>query len=312
VKPSTTARLCASKQPHGVPREQRVIYDALIAPFAEQDFMRRGLASVIVLAFGVAPVGVFLMLRRMSLMGDAMSHAVLPGVAAGFLLSGLNRFAMSIGGLIAGLVVAVLSGLVARSTEMKEDASLAVFYLVSLALGVVIVSAQGTDLDLLEILFGNIHTLDRPGLILIAFNTSLTLIVLAVIYRPLVIECIDPLFLRTMGRAGAVAHLAFLALVVVNLISAFHALGTLLAVGLMILPAAIARFWSRDISGIIVIAVLSAVLAGSLGLLASFHLKVPAGPAIVLVAGAFYFLSLLVGSAEGILRRVISRGHLEG
>ena len=288
-----------------------MIYNALIAPFAEQDFMRRGLASVIVLAFGVAPVGVFLMLRRMSLMGDAMSHAVLPGVAAGFLLSGLNRFAMSIGGLIAGLVVAVLSGVVARSTEMKEDASLAVFYLVSLALGVVIVSAHGSDLDLLEILFGNIQTLDQSGLMLITFNTTLSLIVVAVIYRPLVIECVDPLFLRTMGRAGAAAHLAFLALVVINLISAFHALGTLLAVGLMILPAAIARFWSRDISAIIAIAVLGAAVSGYFGLLAAFYMNVPAGPAIVLVAGVVYFLSMFLGPAGGILRRVITRGHLE-
>jgi zinc/manganese transport system permease protein len=288
-----------------------MIYNALIAPFAEQDFMRRGLASVIVLAFGVAPVGVFLMLRRMSLMGDAMSHAILPGVAAGFLLSGLNRFAMSIGGLIAGLVVAVLAGVVARSTEMKEDASLAVFYLVSLALGVVIVSAYGSDLDLLEILFGNIHTLDQSGLMLITFNTTLSLIVVAVIYRPLVIECVDPLFLRTMGRAGAAAHLAFLALVVINLISAFHALGTLLAVGLMILPAAIARFWSRDISAIIAIAVLGAAVSGYFGLLAAFYMNVPAGPAIVLVAGVVYFLSMFLGPAGGILRRVITRGHLE-
>jgi zinc/manganese transport system permease protein len=288
-----------------------MIYNALIAPFAEQDFMRRGLASVIVLAFGVAPVGVFLMLRRMSLMGDAMSHAILPGVAAGFLLSGLNRFAMSIGGLIAGLVVAVLSGVVARSTEMKEDASLAVFYLVSLALGVVIVSAHGSDLDLLEILFGNIQTLDQSGLMLITFNTTLSLIVVAVIYRPLVIECVDPLFLRTMGRAGAAAHLAFLALVVINLISAFHALGTLLAVGLMILPAAIARFWSRDISAIIAIAVLGAAVSGYFGLLAAFYMNVPAGPAIVLVAGVVYFLSMFLGPAGGILRRVITRGHLE-
>jgi zinc/manganese transport system permease protein len=298
-------------QPRHGPLDPVMIYHALVAPFAEQDFMRRGLASVIVLAFGVAPVGVFLMLRRMSLMGDAMSHAILPGVAAGFLLSGLNRFAMSIGGLIAGLAVAVLSGVVARSTEMKEDTSLAVFYLVSLALGVVIVSAHGSDLDLLEILFGNIQTLDQSGLMLIAFNTTVSLIVVAVIYRPLVIECVDPLFLRTMGRAGAAAHLAFLALVVINLISAFHALGTLLAVGLMILPAAIARFWSRDISAIIAVAVLGAAVSGYFGLLAAYHMNLPAGPAIVLVAGMIYFLSMFLGSAGGILRRVITRGHLE-
>ena len=288
-----------------------MIYNILIAPFADFDFMRRALAGVFVLAFGVAPVGVFLMLRRMSLTGDAMSHAILPGVAAAFLLSGLNRIAMTIGGLIAGLVVAALSGVVARSTQMKEDAALAVFYLVSLALGVSIVSAHGTSLDLLEILFGNIRTLDDQALLVIAFNTTVSLAILAIIYRPLVIECVDPVFLSTMGRAGAAAHIAFLALVVINLISAFLALGTLLAVGLMILPAAIAKFWSRDISGMILIAIFSAVVSGYAGLVASVETGVPAGPAIVLAAGAIYALSLLFGPAGGVLRNIATGRHLK-
>ena len=288
-----------------------MIYNLLIAPFVDFDFMRRALAGVIVLAFGVAPVGVFLMLRRMSLMGDAMSHAILPGVAVAFLLSGLNRIAMTIGGLAAGLVVAGLSGVVTRSTQMKEDASLAAFYLISLALGVSIVSAHGTSLDLLEILFGNIRALDNDGLVVIAFNTSLSLVILAIIYRPLVIECVDPVFLSTMGRAGGMAHLAFLALVVVNLISAYLALGTLLAVGLMILPAAIAKFWSRDISGMILVAIVSAIVSGYAGLVASIQTGVPAGPAIVLMAGAIYVLSLLFGSADGILRSIAPAHHLK-
>lgn len=288
-----------------------MIYNVLITPFAEFDFMRRALVAVIVLAFGVAPVGVFLMLRRMSLMGDAMSHAILPGVAAAFLLSGLNRIAMTIGGLIAGLAVAVLSGVVARSTQIKEDTSLAVFYLLSLALGVSIVSAHGTSLDLLEILFGNIRTLDDQALLVIAFNTSLSLAILAVIYRPLVIECVDPVFLRTMGRAGGVAHLAFLALVVINLISAFLALGTLLAVGLMILPAAIAKFWSRDVSRMILTAIGSAIVSGYAGLVASVQTGVPGGPAIVLAAGAIYVVSLLFGSAGGVLRSIAPSHHLK-
>lgn len=288
-----------------------MIYNFLIAPFIEFDFMRHALVSVIVLAFGVAPVGVFLMLRRMSLMGDAMSHAILPGVAGAFLLSGLNRIAMTIGGLVAGLLVAILSGIVARSTETKEDTSLAVFYLISLALGVSIVSAHGTDLDLLEILFGNIRSLDDQALYLIAFNTSVSLAVLAIIYRPLTIECVDPTFLSTMGRAGATAHLAFLGLVVINLISAFLALGTLLAVGLMILPAAIAKFWSRDISHMIPIAIGCAMFSGYAGMIGSFQTGVPAGPAIILAAGVIFFLSLLFGSAGGALRQLAPGRHLE-
>ena len=239
-----------------------MIYDALIAPFTEFEFMRRALAAVIALALGGAPIGVFLMLRRMSLVGDAMAHAILPGAAIGFLLSGLNLFAMTAGGLIAGFTVAILAGLVARNTELKEDASLATFYLASLALGVTIVSIKGTNIDLLHVLFGNILAMDDPTLLVIACNATITLIVLAVIYRPLVIESVDPVFLRTVSRAGAPAHLAFLALVVVNLVNGFQALGTLLAVGLMILPAGIARFWSRDITGMICIAVVSAIVVG--------------------------------------------------
>ena len=139
-----------------------MIYDALIAPFTEFEFMRRALAAAIALALGGAPIGVFLMLRRMSLVGDAMAHAILPGAAIGFLLSGLNLFAMTIGGLIAGFAVAILAGVVARTTELKEDASLATFYLVSLALGVTIVSIKGTNIDLLHVLFGNILAMDDP------------------------------------------------------------------------------------------------------------------------------------------------------
>src|ERR1700760_376566 len=116
-----------------------MIYDALIAPFLEFEFMRRALAAVIALSLGAAPIGVLLMLRRMSLVGDAMAHAILPGAAIGFLLSGLNLFAMTFGGLMAGFSVAILAGLVTRVTELREDATLAAFYLISLALGVTIV-----------------------------------------------------------------------------------------------------------------------------------------------------------------------------
>ena len=145
-----------------------MIYDALIAPFTEFEFMRRALAAVIALSLGGAPIGVFLMLRRMSLVGDAMAHAILPGAAIGFLLSGLNLFAMTTGGLIAGFTVAILAGVVARTTELKEDASLATFYLVSLALGVTIVSIRGTNIDLLHVLFGNILAMDDQTLLVIA------------------------------------------------------------------------------------------------------------------------------------------------
>src|ERR1700752_4633074 len=255
-----------------------MISDALIAPFTEFEFMRRALAAVIALSLGAAPIGVFLMLRRRTHVGNARAHAIRPGAAIGFLISGLNLFAMTTGGLIAGFTVAILAGLVARTTALKEDASLATFYLVSLALGVTIVSVKGTNIDLLHVLFGNVLALDDQTLFLIAANATLTLLVLAMIYRPLIIECVDPGFLRSVSRAGAPAHLAFLALVVINLVSGFHALGTLLAVGIMMLPAATGRFWARDITVMVAVAAACGAISGYAGLLISFHTGVPSGP----------------------------------
>ena len=222
---------------------------------------RKGFVALAVgtlaLALGAGAIGVFLMLRRMSLVGDAMAHAILPGAAVGFLLSGLSLVAMTAGGFIAGCVVALLTGFVARTTELKEDAALATFYLLSLALGVTIISLKGTNIDLLHVLFGNVLALDDQTLLLIAVNATVTLVLLALIYRPLVIECVDPGFMRAVSRAGGPAHLAFLVLVVLNLVSGFHALGTLLAVGMMMLPAATGRFWARDITLMMLIATAS-------------------------------------------------------
>lgn len=286
-------------------------YELFIAPFTEFDFMRRALIGIAALSFGACPIGVFLMLRRMSLVGDAMAHAILPGAAIGFLLSGLSLFAMTMGGLIAGFVVALIAGLVARATELKEDASLAAFFLISLAVGVTIVSLRGTNIDLLHFLFGNILALDNDTLILIAINASVTLVALALIYRPLVLECVDPNYLRSVSRSGAVAHLVFLALVVINLVSGFHALGTLLAVGIMMLPAATARFWARNITEMIVIATACGLVSGYAGLTISYHSGLASGPAVILVAGSLYILSLLFGPVSGLVRQLFPGRHLE-
>jgi zinc/manganese transport system permease protein len=288
-----------------------MLYDTFVGPFVEFEFMRRALVGALALAVGAGPIGVFLLLRRMSLVGDAMAHAILPGAAIGFLLHGLDLSAMTAGGLVAGFVVAFAAGLIARLTELKEDASLATFYLVSLALGVMIVSVRGTNLDLLHVLFGTVLALDDQTLVLIASTATVTLIVLALIYRPLVLECVDPGFLRSVSAAGAPAHLAFLALVVLNLVGGFHALGTLLAVGIMMLPAAIGRFWARDITTMILIAVAAGTVSGYAGLLFSFHMSVPSGPAIILVAGVIYAFSVLFGRVGGLVRQAFPRRHLE-
>jgi zinc/manganese transport system permease protein len=272
-----------------------MLYDLLVSPFTDYAFMRRALAGATVLALSACPIGVFLMLRRMSLTGDAMAHAVLPGAAIGFLISGLALLPMTLGGIVAGLCVALLSGAVSRLTIQREDASLAGFYLVLL------ISLKGSNIDLMHILFGTVLALNDGALQLIAWVATITLVTLAVIWRPLVAECMDPVFLGSVSRIGPTVHFLFLALVVLNLVGGFQALGTLLAVGLMMLPALSARLWCRRLESMCVLAAVIGFLSGYVGLLVSYHVSVASGPAIILTAGAAYAVSLLA-APQGVIR----------
>jgi zinc/manganese transport system permease protein len=284
----------------------------LAEPLGDPD-VRHSLVAVLALSLSAAPVGVFLMLRRMSLVGDAVSHAILPGVAVGFLAGGLSIITMTIGGIVAGIAVALLSGLITRMTEIQEDASLAVFLLLSLALGIVIVTINGIDAArLMDFLFGEAEAkMSAEKLLVIAANTTISLVALALVYRPLVLECVDPHFLRSVSPAGGMAHFVFLGVLVLNLVSGFHALGTLLGVGIMIVPAAISRFWVRDVSGLVAVSAGSALVSGIAGMLMSFYTHVPAGPAVTLVAGALYCASVVFGPVGGLLWRWVSGRHLE-
>jgi len=269
------------------------LWDTAFAPFAEFAFMRRALVATLALSLSAAPLGVFLTLRRMSLLGDALSHAVLPGVAIGFMLSGLSLTAMALGGVVAGMLVAALAGLVTRFTTLKEDASLAAIYLVALALGVMLISGHGTQLDLLHILFGSALGVDSQGLLMVAGVASISVLLLAAMYRGLVLESFDPVFLGAAGRRGWLWQQGFLMLVVINLVAGFQTLGTLMAVGLMMLPAVSSRLWHDTLPAQLINASAQAMLASAAGLLLSYHLDTPSGPTIIACAGALYLASLL-------------------
>jgi zinc/manganese transport system permease protein len=288
------------------------LLDLFLSPFQEFLFMRHALVACLALALGCGPLGVLLVLRRMSLVGDALSHAVLPGAALGFLVSGLSLYAMSLGGFAAGLAVALLAGAVTRLTTLREDASFAALYLISLASGVLIVSLRGSSIDLIHVLFGTILAVDDAALILVASITTATLLILALIYRPLIVECFDPGFLRSVGGRGATVHFIFLVLVVLNLVAGFQALGTLMAVGMMMVPAVSARFWARQVWSTALIAVIIAMLAGYTGLLLSFHANLPSGPSIILTAGLCYVFSVVFGLHGSIYTRHRKGEHLEG
>ena len=295
------------------------LFDALVTPFVEFTFMRRALVATLALSLSAAPLGVFLTLRRMSLLGDALSHAVLPGVAIGFMVSGLSLTAMAVGGVLAGMLAVAIAGAVSRFTLLKEDASLAAIYLLALALGVILISGHGTQLDLLHILFGSALGVDEAGLMLVASVSTVSVLLLAAMYRGLVLEVFDPLFLNASRKSTTLArrklfgpwiwHQGFLILVVVNLVAGFQTLGTLMAVGLMMLPAVSARLWHDNLPAQLINASVQAALASAAGLLLSYHFDTPSGPTIIGAVGALYMVSLLIAPG-GWLPRRLTKKHL--
>jgi zinc/manganese transport system permease protein len=265
----------------------------LVGPFEAYGFMRTALVAVLALALANGPSGVLLLMRRMSLVGDVFSHAVMPGAALGFVIAGYSALALSAGGMLTGIAVAAFSEVAGRDRSIRDDVALAAFYLLSLAIGVLLVSGQGSNADLMHVLFGTVLAVDIPTLVLISLLATISTLVLAALYRPLALESFDPEFLQAVGGGARVYRMIFLAIIVVDLVAGFQAFGTLLAVGPMLLPAAAARHWARRVGPSMTLAVMLGIVAGYLGLLMSFFASLPSGPAIVLAAGALYLASAL-------------------
>lgn len=259
-------------------------------------FMQRAFVATTVLSVSVAPVGTFLVLRRLSLAGEAMAHAITPGVVIGFVFAGLSVTSLLVGGLIAGVSVAILTALLARKTILRSDASLASLYLIALAVGIFILSAAGSAVPLKSFLFGSILGIDDASMMLVGAVATVTLVAFAVLLRPLIVSTCDPVFFEARTRRPWLVEQAFMLLLVLNLLAAFKTLGTLMAVGLMILPATSARYWSSTITGQLTLTFAFALASCWIGLTLSYLLpETPSGPAIVLTAGGFFMVSALLG-----------------
>ena len=266
------------------------------------EFMQRAFVATSVLSVSIAPVGAFLVLRRLSLAGEAMAHAIVPGIVIAFVAFGLSVASMITGGMIAGVLVALGTSMLARRTLIREDASLASLYLIALALGIFILSAAGSAIPLKSFLFGSALGIGDDTLILIGASATITLLSFALMLRPLIAATFDPVFFESQSDRSGLVQQWFMFLLVLNLLAAFKSLGTLMAVGLMILPATAARYWVSTITSYLILTFIFALFSCWIGLILSFYLSnVPTGPAIVLVAGSIFFISLFFAPL-GLLR----------
>jgi zinc/manganese transport system permease protein len=277
------------------------LWSTFAAPFAEYAFMRSALVACMALAVASGPLGTLLLLRRMGLVADVLSHAVMPGAAIGFALAGSALAVLSIGGLLTGIAVVFLMIVGTRFGAQREDASLAAFYFGSIGVGVLIVSLRGTNLDLMHVLLGTVLAIDVPALVLIVAIASVVITSLALLFRPFAIQSFDPAFLRTMGGSDSIYRAIFLVLVVLDLVAGFQALGTLLAGVPLLLPAAAARCWAQRIAPLVGLSIGFGIAAGYAGLLVSYHLNVPSGPAIACAAALIYVVSALMPLSRTLL-----------
>jgi zinc/manganese transport system permease protein len=343
-------------------------YQLFVAPFVTEPSQMRALVGMVALSIAGAPLGVFLMMRRLSLVGDAMSHAILPGVAVAFLLAGAAPLMLTFGGLVAAIVVMIGATFVARSGALEEDGALAVFSLGALSLGVTLVamnrlsptppsenlasstsvvgkapeqlerlhsghshatepaaaSTNGVDIHaghdhgtshgdehaFEALMFGSVGDISSTGLLVAGISATMTLFGLAFIWRPLLLDAADRLFLSRAGWTGAAAHAGFLGLVALALVAGFHALGALMALGLVIMPSAAAGFWVRNVDARVALSVVLAIVGGAIGLGLAHHLQISAGPLVVLSLVMIVGISGIVGPLGGVISRLIPARHL--
>jgi zinc/manganese transport system permease protein len=268
-------------------------------------------AGAIALAFGGAPLGVLMVARRLSLMGDALSHGILPGIAIAFLLAGPNPVALLVGALTAGLIVAGLSSLLARTGKLPDDAAFAIFYLAALALGILLLGRAHDPEALQAMLFGSTSALDRGGVILAGAAASATLIGLALFLRGVLGEGADPVFMRTARTRFGGAHMLLMLLLALNLVAGFRAFGALMTVALMTVPAAAARYWAKGYGGQAATAIALSAASGLVGLALSTAWALEPGAVMTLCAAILFALSAMIGTNGGLLQTWLTRAHLK-
>jgi zinc/manganese transport system permease protein len=272
--------------------------------------LKSAAAGALALAFGGAPLGVLMIARRLSLMGDALSHGILPGVAIAYLLAGRDPAALTAGAVAAGLIVAGASSLLSRTGKLPDDAAFAIVYLPALALGVILLGRGGRGEELEALLFGSSRALDRGGLILAGAAATATLIGLALFLRGVLGEGADPGFMRTLGARFGLSHLLLMLLLALNLVAGFRAFGALMTVALMTVPAAAARFWARGYGGQALVAVLISAASGLIGLLLAQQLAAEPGAVMALCAAVLFAASAILGTCGGLLQTGLARAHL--
>lgn len=276
----------------------------------EYEFMRRALLACVIIGFTNGFLGAFVVLRRLALVADALSHSLLPGLAIAALFVGLNPLGLLLGGLLAATFVALGGHLLARSSRVKEETAIAALYVLAFAAGVAIIKFARVKVSLDHFLFGNILGIGNSDLWICYGVGVFTLLTLTALARPLLLALFEPSVARTQGVPVGFVLGTLIVLIVLTMIASLQAVGVLLSLGLMVLPAATVYLltdryallpWASGALG---------TVGALVGLVISFRANIPSGPAIVMVLGVLFLGAYLFGPRYGVLTPRFRKRHL--
>lgn len=254
------------------------------------DFMLRGALASVTVGIVCAVIGCYVVLRSMAFLGDALAHAVLPGVAVAYLV-GAN---LTLGAMLAAVVVALGISFLSRRETVKEDTAIGILFTAALAVGIALISTVRTyAVDLSHILFGNVLGVSLGDLILTGLMGVVILAVVALAYKPFLVVSFDPVLAATLRLPVGFFRTLLLVLLAVTIVISMQTVGVTLVAALLVTPGATASLLTRRLSSMMVVAGLVGAVSSLVGLFASFYLNVASGAAIVLAATAFFVLAYL-------------------
>ncbi len=267
-------------------------------------FMQRALVEVLVMGGACGLIGTYVVLRGMAFIGDALSHAIFPGVVVAFLL----HISFFIGALAFGLITAVSIGGLSRNRRVSEDTAIGVLFAGMFALGIVLISTvKGYTANLASFLFGNVLGVSNEDLIASAAISLLVLLVLILFHKELVLVAFDSDMAEAVGLPVWLVNLGLLLLMALTIVVSLSAVGNILVVAMLVTPAAAARLWTDRLRIMMVLSALFGAIAGVAGLLMSYYTDWAAGGTIVLIVTAWFGISLVVAPRHGLVSRVVDR-----
>ncbi|HJG84760.1 MAG TPA: metal ABC transporter permease [Weissella thailandensis] len=264
------------------------------------NFLQSALMAAIMVGIMSGIIGSFIILRGMSLMGDALSHSVLPGVAVAYML-GIN---IMIGATVFGVVAAVLIGFVASHSKLKNDTSIGVVFSAFFALGFILISMAQSSTNLHHILFGNVLAVSDSDLIETFIVLAVVVIFVILFFKELQITSFDNTFAKSYGLNTSVIHYGLMIVLTLVTVSALQTVGIILVVAMLITPAATAFLWTNRLVNMLFLSSCFGAVASFIGLYLSYTMNWASGPAIVLVAAIIFLISFVVAPKQGFLAKL--------